>query len=353
MERSAMTIHFKKYEREAEILEPNTKKPLKQVVEYRRDPLTGDLSTVLPGRLSYVKRFFESDEEFLKGYAEKFKVSCPFCPTRLMGSVPRFPPSLIAEGLIEVGETVTFPSLFAHAEYNAVTVLSPIHLLRPSDFKAQTLFNALKASSTYVRGVHLHDPSVKYLAVVVNYLPPAGSTVIHPHMQTLVTSIGFQRIMRMLRLGRQYWRKNGGNYWEDLIEAELGSERYVGRIGGLHVLAPFAPSSLLEVDMVLPGRSSFLELNDEELASIAKGVEKVLEFYSEIGVWSFNFALYSGPLDQRREDYTLSLKVAARYGFREGYVSDVWGLRHLLDQGEVFESPEELAEKLRPKFIED
>jgi UDPglucose--hexose-1-phosphate uridylyltransferase len=345
-----MTIHFKRYVREAEILEPATGKPAKQVVEYRRDPLTGDLSTVLPGRLSYVKRFFESDEEFLKGYAEKSKTNCPFCPTRLMSNVPRFPPSLFVEGFIKVGETVTFPSLFAHAEYNAVTVLSPSHLLRPSEFKAETLFDALKASSTYVRRVRLHDPAARYVAVVVNYLPPAGSTVIHPHMQTLATSVGFQRVMRMMRLSRRYWRRNRRNYWENLIEEEQGSERYIGRIGGLHVLAPFAPSSLFEVDMVLPGRSSFIELEDEEFASIATGVERVLDFYSEAGVWSFNLALYSGPLDQRREDYALSLKVTARYGFREGYVSDVWGLRHLLDQGEVFESPEELAEKLRPRF---
>lgn len=345
-----MAVRFKRYVKEAEFLDPATGRPVKQVVEYRRDPLTGALSTVLPGRLGYVKRFFESDEGFLKDYAERSRVECPFCPTRLMGKVPRFPSNLFAEGVIRVGETVTFPSLFAHAEYNAVTVLSSSHLLRPSEFKAQTLFEALKASSTYVRRVRLVDQEVKYAAVVVNYLPPAGSTVVHPHMQTLATSVGFQRVGRMLRFGERYWRRNGRNYWDDLIDEEMTSERYIGRVDGLHVLAPFAPSSLFEVDMALPGRSSFLELEEGDLASIARGVEKVLRYYSENGVWSFNLALYSGPLDRRRRDYTLNLKVSARYGFREGYVSDVWGLRHLLDHGEVFEAPEELAEKLRPRF---
>jgi len=65
-----------------------------QVVEHRRDPLTGRRSIVLRGRLAYVKRYLQTDEASLLQTAQRTREGCPFCPEKAEKSTPRFPAGL-------------------------------------------------------------------------------------------------------------------------------------------------------------------------------------------------------------------------------------------------------------------
>ena len=62
-----------------------------QIVEHRRDPLTGRRSIVLKGRRDYVKRYFQTDEESLFAAANGTREGCPFCPERLKPLPQGFP----------------------------------------------------------------------------------------------------------------------------------------------------------------------------------------------------------------------------------------------------------------------
>ncbi len=91
-----MSIKFEKTEQFAEVLDPTTGFLLtKQLIEHRKDPLTGDRSIILPGRQSYVRHFFETNEEFLLNYAEETMKGCPFCPPNVEKTTPRFPAELV------------------------------------------------------------------------------------------------------------------------------------------------------------------------------------------------------------------------------------------------------------------
>lgn len=104
-----MTIRFRKEVRFAELLTPlRNYEPEKQVVEHRYDPLTERTTVVTAGRFQYVKRNFESDEQIVSSIAESTKAVCPFCPSQLERSTPRFPSHIVPEGNIVVNDVVLF-----------------------------------------------------------------------------------------------------------------------------------------------------------------------------------------------------------------------------------------------------
>jgi len=347
-----MPISFEKVEKVAEVLDPSASfQRTTQAIEHRKDPLTGDQSIVLKGRLNYVRRFFETDERFLFQCADETKGSCPFCPLSVETSTPRFPPEIVEEGRIKAGEAVMFPSLFAHVEYNAVTVLTRRHLLQLDEFTPELLRNGLTTSLTYLRNVHAKDENVRYAAATLNYLPPAGSTVIHPTMQTLASSIPFRKVRDLLDSSRVYFERWRANYWNDIIEAEKKrGERYLGRVGSSEWLLPFSPHGFYEVDAVLPGKVSFLDFTEDDLSNLAEGLSRVLAFYKKSGIWSFNVALFSGPLGFRLNHFAVNARVVARYGFRQRWVNDMWALPYLLQEPEVFDAPEALKTGLSEYF---
>ncbi len=346
---SEMPISFEKIERFAEVLDPTYNFQLtRQLIEHRRDPLTGDRSIVLPGRHSYVKHFFETDERFLMDYAEETIKGCPFCSASVTQTTPQFPKELVDEGRIKIGEAVTFPSLFAHIEYNAVTVLSAHHLLKLDEFEPEILRNGLQASLEYIRKVHSKDQNVRYVALVVNYLPPAGSTVVHPHMQALASSMPFQKTGEMLDASQAYHEKFGSDYWTDIISAEekIG-ERYIGKVGTSEWLLPFSPKGFYEVNTILPERTNLLELTEVDVSNITDGLSRVLLYYKANNIWSFNIAIYSGPLGTETRHFAVNATIVARYGFRARWVNDRWALPFLLEEPEIFEAPESMKPNLK------
>ncbi|WP_455367640.1 hypothetical protein [[Eubacterium] cellulosolvens] len=347
-----MPIYYEKSEKFAHVLDPTQNYQLNmQSIEHRQDPLTGKNSIILRGRLKYVQRFFETDEKFLYQYAEETKGHCPFCPLSLEKSTPRFPAEIIKEGRIKLREAVTFPSLFAHMEYNAITVLTKTHLLGLDEFNPEILKNGISASLEYIKNIHTYDDKIKYAAFVVNYLPPAGSTVIHPHMQTLASNVPFQKIKEMMDASRSYYEKWRTNYWIDLIESEKKKgERYLGSIASSEWVLPFSPNGFYEVDAVLPDKVSFIDLTEEDIIGIAEGLSRTLLFYKQNKIWSFNIAIFSGPLGLKLNHFAVNLCVVARYGFRAKWVGDMWALPYLLHEPEIFDAPETLAPTLQDYF---
>jgi galactose-1-phosphate uridylyltransferase len=346
-----LTIRFDSTLRQAHILNPlkNFKHEI-QTIDHRRDPLTGRSVIVLKGRMDYVKRFIESDAAFIEELFKSTEANCPFCPSALE-KAPKFIPEIDPEGRIQVGQAICFPSLFAHQDFNAIVVPTPSHRLQLNEFSPSTLFNALKACLRYLEKVRASQPKVRYATIVMNYLPPAGSTIAHPHLQVLASDIPFASVSMLLEASKVYFQTYGSNYWLDLIETERRlKERYAGSVGSVHWLTPYAPRGLNEVEAIVPGKSSLDQLSDEDVSGLAEGAFRVLRFYYDIGVRSFNAVFYSAPLGERIDYFNLGFHMVSRYGYKPRFVSDVWSLQYLLSEQEVYESPEETCSKLRKYF---
>ena len=335
----------------------NLRSPLKnfeleeQPVEHRRDPLTGRRSIVLKGRRDYVKRYFQTDDQLLTETAERTRKGCPFCPEKAKTSTPRFPAELLREGVIQVGQARTFPSLFAHSEFNAVTVITEAHYLRPGELTPKLLGDALEASTRYLRTAHERDPNVKYGAVLMNCLAPAGSTVVHPHMQALASDQAFNMLAEVDLKGQEYWKTKGSNYWKDMIAEERErSERYLGSLGTSEWVVAFSPVGSDEVWGIASDTSDLTRTSRTTLSNLAEGLSRTLKCYDELGIRSLNAVVFSSPFGEQSPHGSVVLKVASRYGFQSGNVNDIWGLRYFLDETEIFDSPEDVARELRKYF---
>ncbi len=102
---------------------------------------------------------------------------CPFCGGCLTSATPCF-----ADGKrILVGESVTFPNLYPFGEWHTVTVISREHMV--SAFSAGQLADAFTGAVESLSG---HDG---YASINWNFLPSAGASLAHPHLQGLVDSL--------------------------------------------------------------------------------------------------------------------------------------------------------------------
>lgn len=347
-----MPIHFDSEIREAQILSPlNNFQTTTQTLEHRTDPLTGRRVIVSKGRIDYVKRFIQSDTASIDELVQTTRVNCPFCPEAVEKNAPKFTSEIAPEGRFKVSEAVCFPSLFAHEDFNALVIPTTQHRVQLNEFTAEMLFNGFKACLTYFGKVLAASPEAKYPAIVMNFLPPAGSTIAHPHIQALVSYSPIQENVTLLAASQSYATANGVKYWDDLVETErkLGT-RHIRNLDGVHWLTPFAPMGLNEAQAIVPDKSSLETLTNRQLFGLANGFVRVLRYYHDMDIRSFNVAIYSGPMRDRAEHFSVTARIVSRYGYKPKFVSDVWALQYLLGEQEVYESPEETCMKLRKYF---
>jgi len=347
-----MPIRYEAVTREARLLSPLKNFELEsQTIEHRRDPLTGRNVIVLRGRLDYVRRFMESDEAAIEELGNSTQAGCPFCPDSVLARAPKFPPEISGEGRIYSGEAVCFPSLFAHADYNAIVVPTPSHKVHLNEFRASVFVDGFMACIEYFHRLHGWRPEIRNNAIVMNFYPPAGSTIAHPHIQALASDLPIRATDELLKASAAHFQNHGVSYWAELVQVEeqIG-ERYLGKLGRVHWLTPFAPKGLNESQAVVSGAPDLTSLSHEDLGDIAKGIVRILAYYYDAGVRSFNFAIYPGPFGEASEYFDVNLRIVSRYGYKPNFVSDVWGLQYLLDEQEVYEAPEETCSKLRKYF---
>ncbi|MEM3627098.1 MAG: hypothetical protein QXZ25_03630 [Candidatus Bathyarchaeia archaeon] len=320
--------------------------------EYRTDPLTGRSTTVIEGMLNYIRKFLTSDDELLNSLIQKTRMNCPFCPENVKTKTPMFPPDFIEDGRIFVGDAVVIPNLLGHAERSILVALSKEHYLQLKDFTPRLIFDGLKGGLAYLKRLSSLEPMIRFPAFIFNYLPPAGSSIVHPHMQVLVRDRPFHLVRLMLEKSRDYLEGVGSSYWEDLLRHERDGARYLFGKNNVEWLVPFAPlRGINEVQAIVRDKSNLLELNDEELLELADGISKILRFYHEEGYVSFNIILMSGPINEHLKYFDVNLRIMSRPGVQASSFTDAWALPYLLWDGEAVEEPEKFAERLRT-FLE-
>lgn len=342
-------ISFHKEPRETRIADP--RKGFEETVlpiEYRIDPLTGHDCTVVRGRAQFVRGRFVTDEAALTALREGTRKDCPFCPENLAAKATKFPEAFWKGGRITAGEAVAFPNILPHAERNVVTVLSSRHFLRLDEFMPRLLTDAFRCGTAYLRRLHEVEPAIRYPVFAFNYLPPAGATLFHPHMQVFARTMPFYLPRILFESGETYYRKNATPYWEDLVAAERGGDRYLFGREGVDWLVPFAPMSVSnEVQGIVRSRSDLLEVTDAEWDRIAEGFSRILGFFHSEGRTSFTATLVGGPMGETLPHFRIHLRVLARPGVQAMSFTDAWSLPLMLWDGECGEEPEAFAGRIR------
>ena len=322
------------------------------IVKTRKDPLLGDISVYNPRLKDKVKFFFgDCDSGLVEKLIEDSAKNCIFCGDMIEKSTPRYPSHLVPEGRIRIGEAVLFPNLFPIGKYHSVIRLSSAHFLKLSEFRPVIIENGLRVAQTFINLVYAHDPSASFVAVNANYLFPAGATLVHPHLQMLITPTAYSYHERLIRASHSYYKEHGSEFYLDLIgeEKRLG-ERYVAHRGAWHWLTAFSPMGNNEVIAIHQGESDFGLLSENDLATLATGISRVLSFYESLGHLSFNYSIFSGRDASSQDGFRCLLKIISRQNLYPNYRNDDYFLQKLLHSELIINLPEDLALELRGFF---
>ncbi len=346
-------IQFKSSELPLTILEPSKEfaEGLHTVI-VREDPLLGDTSVYNPFLRDKAKLFFgENDPDLLRKLIEDSRRACFFCGKGVTMNTPKYPPELVPEGRIQSGEAILFPNLFSIAKYHAITSLSIAHFLAPSEFTPGVLTDGLSANQEFLKAVYRYDQSVAFAIVCANYLFPAGASLVHPHMQTLVSPVAYSFHNRLQSACKAYYQKEGSAYHTDLVAAEKEAGiRYIAQMGRWHWIAAFSPMGSNEVMAVHEQESDFAQLPMEDVRDLSCGISKVLDFYGRLGHLSYNYALYSSKKQAEKEGMRCIIKIISRQNLYANYRNDDYFLQKLLQSELIISLPEELTLKMKEFF---
>jgi galactose-1-phosphate uridylyltransferase len=238
-------------------------------LQYREEHLTGIRCRISPDRL---KR--QIDQTLSLPISTE---GCPFCRDTVLTVTPTFPDG----NRIIHGESVTFPNLFPFGEGHIVTVLTREHTV--VSFTRQQIVDALLSQIETLRKGDGY-PSINW-----NFLPSAGASLVHPHMQGLSDSRPSRIIDTYLNASEQYRRLQGRNYWEAVREQEISSDRY---LFGEEILwsAHAVPVGEREVRGILP--ISTLDEMENYTDILARGILEIISLYRELGTHAFNMSLF-------------------------------------------------------------
>jgi len=353
MECAMSKILFESTESPLTILEPSKEFAESQhTVIVRKDPLLGDTSVYNPFLKDKAKLFFgESDPDLVRQLIEGSGKACFFCGEGVTKSTPKYPSALVPEGRIRSGEAVLFPNMFSIAKYHAITALSWAHFLTLSEFTSAVLADGFSANQEFLNAVYRDDQSAPYAIVCANYLFPAGASLVHPHMQTLVSPVAYSYHERLVSACRAYYREEGSAYHKDLIAAEKECGlRYIAQRGRWHWLAAFSPMGSNEVIAIHEQESDFAGLIGEDIRDLTDGLSRVLRCYGVLGHLSFNYALYSVKGSAGEEGIRCLIKIITRQNLYTNYRNDDYFLQKLLQSELIVTLPEELTLKMREFF---
>jgi galactose-1-phosphate uridylyltransferase len=168
---------------------------------------------------------------------------------------------------------------------------------------------------------------------------PSGSSLFHPHIQGAADPFPttFQRLLADVP----------GERFQEYLETEktLG-ERWLGNTGSIDWLAAFAPVGFHELRAFAAGASSPELLTADRIDELASGLARALNLYAELGMQSFNLAVYGAP----SAGYVLNLRLVSRSNLHPLYRSDATYFERVHWQAMVDVVPEELARLAGDRF---
>jgi UDPglucose--hexose-1-phosphate uridylyltransferase len=314
--------------------------------EIRFDPLTGRTARIC----HFMALHWEKpDFEALVAGTESW---CPFCPDKVLQVTPHFPPDLIREGRLQRDDMVLFPNIAPYDGLGAVATFGARHYIPMTAFEPERIAAAFAFSQEFFRRMEaIGHPESVYHIINWNYMPPSGSTLIHPHLQVFASSSAPNLMRQELEASKIYQEQKGSVYWEDLVAAEQkANERYLGKIGRTHWMTAYAPMGVAgDLLAVVEGARCTLDLKGADLLDLATGLTKVIAEYDKMGIYSFNMNFFTGSKDD--DAFRLHLLFSPRTFFSQKLgTPDIGALRNLFNETLCMAYPEEIREMLKVGF---
>jgi UDPglucose--hexose-1-phosphate uridylyltransferase len=248
-----------------------------RALQLREELLTGQRCKISPERLN--RRL---DVTFRPPAVPE---NCPFCPDLIDSVTPTF-----SDGKrINIGESITFPNLFPFAEWHTVTVITRDHYRE--EFSKNEIRDALLGQVASLKRAS------GYKSINWNYLPSAGASIAHPHLQGMADRRPPALAEKYMVTSGAYALRTGRSYWDDLRDHEHETLRYL--FGEeLFWYAHFVPLGEREVRCVMP-ISCFDEF-DSFIDDFTDGLLSIIRLYRSLGTYAFNLSIF---FDKGKNNY--------------------------------------------------
>ncbi len=340
-------LAFKAIKKETVILDPKSNMARKTIPsEIRKDPLTGRNARICH---FMALKWEKPDFNRLVAGTEAW---CPFCPERVLEVTPLFPEEILPEGRLTSDDRVLFPNLAPYDSLGAVATMGSRHFIPMTEITPDLIAGSFALAMEFFRRVHkTGNPESVYHLINWNYMPAAGSSLIHPHLQVFACSVAPNLLREELEAARTYLAVQGTNYWDDLTEAEAANgQRYLGRIGRITWLTAYAPIGVAgDVLAVVDGVTSTLELSDDDLLDLSIGLTKAMTAYDRMGIYSFNMNLFTGA--EGDDHARVHLLFSPRTFFNQTLgATDIGAIRNLYNEPICMAFPEEINGMVKSEF---
>jgi len=340
-------MKFEAIKRETVILDPNNNMQRKTIPsEIRKDPLTGRTSRIchfMP--LKWQKPDFDQ----LVAGTEK---TCPFCPEKVMKVTPCFPEEIVPEGRMVLDDKVLFPNIAPYDSLGACATFSGRHFIPMTEITPEHIAGAFGLAIRFFRRVHaIHHPESVYHLINWNYMPASGSSLIHPHLQVFASAYAPNLLQQELSNAKTYFKQKGTNFWDDLVQTEKADgKRFLGKIGRTSWLTVFAPLGVAgDVAAVVDAVGCTLELTEDDVYDLARGLTRLMAAYDKMGIYNFNMNFFSGAPGDDHARFHLVFSPRTFFNQALG-TPDIGALRNLFNEGICMAFPEEINEMLKAEF---
>lgn len=255
--------------------------------EVRYDPLTGHSSRILDFPVREVQR---AD---LTGLIESSRAFCPFCPGVAELVTPKFHPALAGCERYHKGEALCVPNAFPYDENGAVTIMTHRHYVSLNEFTPGIMTDALACCIEYLKDIFARQPDMVYQSVNWNYMPQAGGSIVHPHLQIAASSSPTNYYAAAVPALSRYLSEHGTEYWFDLVKEEQKiGERMIGSTGSISWVTAFAPMGIFDVLGIIGNARSPGDIEGEVLEDMVDGILKVMRYIDSLNMYSLNMSLY-------------------------------------------------------------
>ncbi len=334
-------MEFKKIIKTSRFLDPFQKYiQAERHSEVRIDPLTGSSTRILDLPVKQLERVDTAP------MADLNRQLCPFCPGMVDQITPKFDPALFPREKYRSGQALCFPNAFPYDENGAVTVMCEKHYVQAAEFDERMVGDALSCCVEYLKDVSVKQPEAVYQSINWNYLPLAGSSIVHPHLQVMASSSPTNYYSMTTASLKRYRDGSGGDFWGDLVRLERDTgERFIGEAAGVSWLIAFAPLGIFDVIGIAHYARRPADIAGALADEIARGIVRTLRFIDSLNMYSFNMAIYFVVNDDL---FTPHVRICPRVSLPPLGTSEINYMRMLHNETLTPLKPEEICSMIRP-----
>ena len=206
----------------------------------------------------------------------------------------------------------------------------------PFVFEKEKISDYIDTSLEWFKCANEVDKDAIYPFLMWNCLWRAGASIIHGHMQTVLSQTSYSKLEGLRKTTENYEREYGSDYWEDLFKVHSALDlTIVNRTA--KIIGYLTPVKEKEILILADG------INED----LKDSIYKVLKCYYDLGVRSFNLVISMPPLREVRgwERFPILVRILDR-GDPANKTVDV-GAMELYANSIVSSDPFKVIEKLK------